>query len=80
MAPLNIFHVQAKITNYSDLVDYLRVEIAGGQGNTQYTIQLETLMKITNYLLANEDKWLKKDTIILYDIADNIIKHHNSQY
>jgi hypothetical protein len=80
MAAPNIHHVQAKITAYLDLADYLQAEITGGQENNQNTIKLETLKKITSFLLANEDKWLHKDTIILYDIADNIVKNHYSEY
>ena len=80
MAHLNIYHVQAKITNYLDLLDYLQTEGAGEQGNTLNYIQQETLKKITAYLLANEDKWLNEHSMLLYDIADNIIQHHYSQY
>ena len=80
MAKLNIYHVQAKITAYLDLEDYLQSEIADKQGHTQSTIKLETLRKVTKYLLANEDKWLSKDTAILYEIADNIVKNHYSNY
>jgi hypothetical protein len=76
MAQLNIHHVQARITAYLDLEDYLQAEIADNQNNTK----LETLKKITKYLLANEDKWLNKETAILYDIADNIVKIHYSNY
>ncbi len=80
MAKLNIYHVQAKITAYLDLEDYLQSEIADKQGHTQSTIKLETLRKVTKYLLANEDKWLSKDTAILYEIADNFVKNHYSNY
>jgi hypothetical protein len=80
MAHLNIHHVQAKITNYLDLLDCLHTGSAAEQGDTSNTIQQETLKKITNYLLANEDKWLNEYTIILYEIADNIIQQHYSQY
>ena len=80
MAQLNIHHVQAKITNYLDLLDYLQTGSAGEQGDTLNNIQQDTLKKITNYLLANDDKWLNEHTIILYEIADNIIQHHYSQY
>jgi len=80
MAHLNIYHVQAKITNYLDLLDYLQTEGAGEQGNTLNYIQQETLKKITAYLLTNEDKWLNEHSMLLYDIADNIIQHHYSQY
>jgi hypothetical protein len=80
MAQLNIYHVQAKITAYLDLEDYLQSEIADNQGHTQSTIKLETLRKVTKYLLANEDKWLSKDTAILYEIADNFVKNHYSNY
>ncbi len=76
MSQLNIYHVQAKITAYLDLEDYLQAENADNQNITK----LETLRKITRYLLANEDKWLNKDTAILYDIADNIAKNHYSNY
>jgi len=76
MSQLNIYHVQAKITAYLDLEDYLQAENA----DTQNITKLETLRKITRYLLANEDKWLNKDTAILYDIADNIVKTHYSNY
>ena len=76
MVTLNIHHVQAKITAYLDLEDYLQTQTTDVQG----TIKLETLKKITSFLLANEDKWLSKDTIILYDIADNIVKNHYSEY
>jgi hypothetical protein len=76
MVTLNIHHVQAKITAYLDLEDYLQTQTTDGQG----IIKLETLKKITSFLLANEDKWLSKDTIILYDIADNIVKNHYSKY
>jgi hypothetical protein len=76
MSQLNIYHVQAKITAYLDLEDYLQAENADNQNITK----LETLRKITRYLLANEDKWLNKDTAILYDIADNIVKTHYSNY
>jgi hypothetical protein len=76
MVTLNIHHVQAKITAYLDLEDYLQTQTTDGQG----IIKLETLKKITSFLLANEDKWLSKDTIILYDIADNIVKNHYSEY
>jgi hypothetical protein len=76
MASLNIHHVQAKITAYQDLEDYLQTETSSGQS----TIKLETLRKIISYLLANDDKWLNKDTAILYDIADNIVKNHYSEY
>ncbi len=80
MAPLNIFHVQAKLTTYLDLQDCLRTEIAGRQRDNQTNIKLETLKKITTYLLANEDKWLNDDTIILYHIADSIVQLYYSQY
>ncbi len=80
MAAPNIYHVQAKLTAYLDLADYLQTEITGGQENNQNLIKLDTLKKITNFLLANEDKWLNKDTIILYEIADNIIRNHYSEY
>ena len=80
MAKLNIYHVQAKIDSYLDLEDHLQTEIAAGQGDSTDTIQLETLKKITTYLLANDDKWLNNETTILYEIADNIIKNHYSQY
>jgi len=80
MAKLNIYHVQAKIDSYLDLEDHLQTEIAGGQGDSTNTIQLDTLKKITTYLLANDDKWLNNETTILYEIADNIIKNHYSQY
>jgi len=76
MVTLNIHHVQAKITAYLDLEDYLQTHTTDDQG----IIKLETLKKITSFLLANEDKWLSKDTIILYDIADNIVKNHYSEY
>ena len=76
MVTLNIHHVQAKITAYLDLEDYQQTQTTDGQG----IIKLETLKKITSFLLANEDKWLSKDTIILYDIADNIVKNHYSEY
>lgn len=76
MVTLNIHHVQAKITAYLDLEDYLQTQTTDGQG----IIKLETLKKITSFLLANEDKWLSKDTIILYDIADNIVQNHYSEY
>jgi len=76
MSQLNIYHVQAKITAYLDLEDYLQAENADNQNITK----LETLRKITRYLLANEDKWLNKYTAILYDIADNIVKTHYSNY
>jgi hypothetical protein len=76
MVTLNIHHVQAKITAYLDLEDYLQTQTTDGQG----IIKLETLKKITSFLLANEDKRLSKDTIILYDIADNIVKNHYSEY
>jgi hypothetical protein len=77
---LNIYHVQAKLTSYLDLQDYLRAEIAGGQGETKDTINMDTLTKIINHLLANEDKWLAKENNILYEIADNIVHKHYSQY
>jgi hypothetical protein len=80
MSQLNIHHVQAKLTAYLDLEDYLQTETANNPGPTQSISELETLRKITKYLLANEDKWLYKDTIILYDIADNIVKNHYSNY
>ena len=80
MAPLNIHHVQAKITNYLDLLDYLQTEGAGEQGDTLNNIQQETLKKITTYLLANEDKWLNEHSILLFEIADNIIQHQYSLY
>jgi hypothetical protein len=80
MAQLNILHVQAKITNYLDLLDYLQTEGAGEQGNTLNIIQQEILKKITTYLLANEDKWLNEPSILLNEIADNIIQNHYSQY
>jgi hypothetical protein len=80
MAQLNIHHVQAKITNYLDLLDYLQTEGTGEQGSTLHNIQQETLKTITTYLLANDDKWLNQHTIVLYEIADNIIKQHYSQY
>jgi hypothetical protein len=80
MAQLNIHHVQAKITNYLDLLDYLQTEGTGEQGSTLHNIQQETLKTITTYLLANYDKWLNQHTIVLYEIADNIIKQHYSQY
>ena len=80
MAAPNIHHVQAKITAYLDLEDYLQAETTGGQENNQNFIKLETLKKITYFLLANEDKWLNKDTIILYEIADNIVRNHYSEY
>ena len=75
MAQLNIYHVQAKITSYLDLEDTLKTETDNKDIN-----KLETLRIITNYLLANEEKWLYKDTEILYHIADNIIKNHYSDY
>jgi hypothetical protein len=40
MAQLNIYHVQAKITAYLDLEDYLQSEIADNQGHTQSTIKM----------------------------------------
>jgi hypothetical protein len=80
MAQLNIHHVQAKITNYLDLLDYLQTEGTGEQMNTLNNIQQATLKKITTYLLDNEDKWLNEQSILLYEIADNIIQHHYSQY
>ena len=80
MAQLNIYHVQAKITNYMDLQDCLQAEITGGHGDALANIQLETLNRIITYLLSNEEKWLNEDTIILYEIADNIVKHHNCNY
>jgi hypothetical protein len=80
MAQLNIYHVQAKITNYLDLLDYLRTVGAGEQGNAFNTIMQATLKKITDYLLANDDKWLNEHSILLYEIADNIIQHHYSQF
>ncbi len=80
MAQLNIHHVQAKITNYLDLLDDLLTGGAGEQTNILNNIQQETLKKINTYLLANEDKWLNEHSIILYEIADNIIKQHYSQY
>jgi len=80
MAQLNIYHVQAKITNYMDLQDYLQTEITGGHGDALINIQLGTLDKIISYLLSNEEKWLNEDTIILYEIADDIVKHHNCNY
>ena len=58
MAQLNIHHVQAKITNYLDLLDYLQTEGTGEQMNTLNNIPQATLKKITTYLLTNEDKWL----------------------
>ncbi len=76
MAHFNIHHVQAKITSYLDLEDYLKTETAGGQSDPNNILQLETLNKITTYLLANDDKWLKSETTILYEIADNIIHKH----
>ncbi len=76
MAQLNIDHVQAKITAYLDLEDLLRAETSDDQNIPK----LQTLQKITRYLLANEDKWLTKDAAILYDIADNIVKNHYSDY
>jgi hypothetical protein len=76
MAQLNIHHVQAKITAYLDLEDNLQSETA----DNQTTTKLDTLRKIIKYLLVNEDKWLNKDTLILYDIADNIVKNHYSEY
>jgi hypothetical protein len=76
MASLNIYHVQAKITAYQDLEDHLQMETSRDQS----TIKLETLRKIISYLLANDDKWLNKDTAILYDIADNIVRNHYSEY
>jgi hypothetical protein len=72
--------VQAKITNYLDLQVYLRTEIAGRQEDTQTNIKLDTLTKITTYLLTNEDKWLTSNTVKLYEIADNIVQQHYSQY
>jgi hypothetical protein len=72
--------VQAKITNYLDLQVYLRTEIAGRQEDTQTNIKLDTLTKITTYLLTNEDKWLTSDTVKLNEIADNIDQQHYSQY
>ncbi len=80
MVQLNTHHVQAKITNYLDLLDYLQTEVAGEQINNLNNIQQETLKKITTYLLSNEDKWLNEHSILLYEIADNIIKQHYSQY
>ncbi len=80
MAQLNTHHVQAKITNYLDLLDYLQTEGTGEQINNVSNIQQETLKKITTYLLASEDKWLNEHSILLYEIADNIIKQHYSQY
>ena len=80
MAQLNIYHVQAKITNYLDLLDDLLTRGAGKQTNILNNIQQETLKKITTYLLANKDKWHNEHSIILYEIADNIIKQHYSQY
>ncbi len=80
MAQLNIHHVQAKITNYLDLLDYLQTDNAGELGNTLKIIQQETLKKVTTYQLANEDRWLNEHSILLYEIADNIIQHHYSQY
>ncbi len=76
MAQLNIHHVQAKITAYLDLEDLLQGETSDDQNITK----LQTLQKIIKYLLANEDKWLTKDAAILYDIADNIVKNHYSDY
>ncbi len=75
MAQLNIYHVQAKITSYLDLEDTLKTETDNKNIN-----KLETLRIITNYLLANEEKWLYKDTAILYQIADNIVINHYSDY
>ncbi len=72
--------MQAKITNYLDLQVYLRTEIAGRQEDTQTNIKLDTLTKITTYLLTNEDKWLTSNTVKLYEIADNIVQQHYSQY
>jgi hypothetical protein len=80
MAPLNIFQVQAKLTTYLDLLDCLRTETAGGQEDEETNITLETLTKITLYLLANEDKWLSDAITILDQIADNIVHHHYSKY
>jgi hypothetical protein len=76
---LNIYHVQAKITNYLDLLDSLQTD-AGEHGNTHNIIQQETLKKITTFLLANEDKWLNEQSILLYEIADSIVQLHYSQY
>ncbi len=80
MAALNIHHVQAKITTYLDLENCLQAETNGSQENSQNLVKLDTLKKITNFLLTNEDKWLNKDTIILYEIADNIDRNHYSEY
>ncbi len=80
MAHLNIYHVQAKITNYLDLLDYLQTECTSEQGKYLNNIQQVTLKKITNHLLANKDQWLNEHSILLYDIADNIVQHHYSQY
>ena len=80
MAQLNIYHVQAKVTNYLDLLDCLQTDSDGEQGNMSTNIQHDILKKITTYLLTNEDKWLNEHTIILYDIADNIVQQHYSKY